>query len=1284
MIFDAEPDYVASLDSLSLVHLLRRLALAESRLMGIPLRGVSVPLQITIADGGEDGRVEWSGGNASTPYLSSRYCVFQSKAQKLSEAQVKREVLKVLPKGTPKLNSAIVDVLNQKGAYVIFCSERMVKDKRDKLCKAIRAAITAGGKDPTTISIDVYDANIIADWVNTHPPVALWLASQRLGRNLAGFQTHEGWGRNPEFDPPWQPTDDPRFAPTNRVIPVEERIAPSRNAWTYEQACFHVLEMLANEKSIVRISGPSGFGKSRFAYELFKRNCDIADFIDAASVIYCDGSISVEEAIKLAIELSDSQLSTILVVDECSDAHHLKLASIVRRTNSRLRLVTMDIETKVLEATGTLSLRLEKADERLIKSIANGIAPELSDGDQSFIADLADGFPRMAVLAAQQQADGRQTFLSVEQIIERIVWSGKPRIVEAQRALEIASLFEWFGLQGRVEDQASFLAIELAQMPLNVFIEYLLSFKSRGIVTQRGDFVQIGPVPLAARLGLARLGVMTPEQLLSIFQRAPRELQGLLKRMRWLDTSPVAATFAEHLLRPEHLGNFAAVNTDGGSQLLDRLVHIAPDLVSATIDRIFGGLTVDELRAGRDGRHNLVRSLEKLVFRKQTFDRSARMLLKLATAENESYSNNATGLFKQLFQLYLSGTEAEPEQRLLVLDDGLKSKDPVTRAICVEALGHMLDNGHFSRGGGAERIGSADALEDWRPATYGQIRDFFRSALSRLVAVATSGGEGAGIAKNHLGSHVRGLLNQLPAEEVKEMIDTIMAHHGFWPEALTGISDWLYFDRSKDVPSDVAEGIRRMYDELLPTDLVDLAVLYTHGWSVSLHDPDSTYSHGLAGTHDFDFAARKAAAIAKEISHDIGLINRSIERLACSDAHGAAPFARELIKTVADPETLFAKAIQVAEAHDSPPNRGFFGALVSGANERDPELAATLIRSALKSQRLRGEAIALIGSSGLRSDDIGLVVSLLRSGEIKPWQCQHLGLFRAPAADLLTVLDELEKHGNDGLWSILDIVTMYLHGGHNTATPELITLLKRVLIAPALMESVRNNMDGHHFQELVGRLAKLGAFDQSFAKKLAKQCLRICRPVSANVFYDLDDPVRNVLGQLMAVHPKAIWAEITRKLDNESPDRHYVEMLLAARHQEDHLARGLAFEVPPTIYLEWVREDPSARASIAVTWLPIAERDESGQLGWHFELDAFVSEFGDHDGVLSGISGRLLPMAYWGGIAPHIDAIIPLVESWASHPKLEVRLWVAAQLDWLHKARSEDLKRREEDVVRYS
>ena len=174
--------------------------------------------------------------------------------------------------------------------------------------------------------------------------------------------------------------------------------------------------------------------------------------------------------------------------------------------------------------------------------------------------------------------------------------------------------------------------------------------EARGIITRRGDFLQVCPVPLAARLGLARLAVMTSDKLLDFFSQAPEELRaGILRRLKWMDTSPTATTFAERLLEPDLLGSCAALNTKAGSKALDCLVHIVPDAAVRTIERVFGSLTVDELRASEGARRYQVWSLAKLVFRKQSFDSAARLLLKSAVAENEGCSNNATGTFQQLY-----------------------------------------------------------------------------------------------------------------------------------------------------------------------------------------------------------------------------------------------------------------------------------------------------------------------------------------------------------------------------------------------------------------------------------------------------------------------------------------------------------------------------------------------------------------------------------------------------------------------------------------------------------
>ena len=102
MIFEADPGQIEALDSQELVQLMRLLLLAESRLAEIPLRASHVPFQITVADGGEDGRVEWSNGAELTPFFPRRFCIFQAKATNLTEASVRPEILKKAPAGSKK------------------------------------------------------------------------------------------------------------------------------------------------------------------------------------------------------------------------------------------------------------------------------------------------------------------------------------------------------------------------------------------------------------------------------------------------------------------------------------------------------------------------------------------------------------------------------------------------------------------------------------------------------------------------------------------------------------------------------------------------------------------------------------------------------------------------------------------------------------------------------------------------------------------------------------------------------------------------------------------------------------------------------------------------------------------------------------------------------------------------------------------------------------------------------------------------------------------------------
>jgi hypothetical protein len=309
-------------------------------------------------------------------------------------------------------------------------------------------------------------------------------------------------------------------------------------------------------------------------------------------------------------------------------------------------------------------ISVEPAKDELIDKIVSGCANELSHADHAFIRELADGFPRMAVRAVEALREQRDPLRSVDDLVDRILWGRSNPDDEARRAVSVASLFQVVDV-GDGGTDLRLIAEKLAEQTDTRIREHLERFKLRGIVLQGGRFIQVQPVPLASLLGKQRLKVLGAARIGAFFKAAtPNLRERFLNRLKLFDTAPEAKAFARELLKVEGIGNLADLNSEFGSEALDALVHVEPDAAMAALDRVLGKLSVDELKEFEAGRRHIVWALEKLVFRRATFDKAARLLLRLGAAENERWSNNASGQFKQLFQLMLSGTEAEPTIRL--------------------------------------------------------------------------------------------------------------------------------------------------------------------------------------------------------------------------------------------------------------------------------------------------------------------------------------------------------------------------------------------------------------------------------------------------------------------------------------------------------------------------------------------------------------------------------------------------------------------------------------------
>ena len=465
---------------------------------------------------------------------------------------------------------------------------------------------------------------------------------------------------------------------------------------------------------------------------------------------------------------------------------------------------------------------------------------------------LSGGYPRIAVLATDNYSEGAPILKSVEDVVERILKGCGINQPEQVRAIECLALFKQLGADEKVSDEIDFVANNLARQSGDEMYEYLAHASNHYLVERFRCHFVAQPLPIAAFLGARRLDLLRVNTVLNFIETAPPTLRSsFLSQWQYFDVSKTAALVAERILSNDGwCGSLEGLRTELGSQCLNSLVHIDPDGVTNIIRYVYGELPIDDLKSVVIRGQNLVQVLEKLVSRKRSFHVAAQLLMRLAAIEDKTYPNNATRRFTQLFQLHLSGTEAEPFEKFAILDQGILSSDERIISVCIKALKNTLKRHHFLGWGISNRIGSQPPPKDWVPNTWGEVFDFHRSGLKRLINIYSDYEQFRIDCEKILTSSIRSLLCESLFCDLEQILCGIKQQKGIWLEAIEGVSDWLYFDRTK-APQDFSKKVRKLYDKIIPTDLIQQALLYTKFWSVDIPNPDLSYDRDNRSTQQY-------------------------------------------------------------------------------------------------------------------------------------------------------------------------------------------------------------------------------------------------------------------------------------------------------------------------------------------------------------------------------------------------------------------------------------------------
>jgi hypothetical protein len=1026
MIFNVDSSQIEKLDSKQLVEMLKKLLHAEAQKFGIGLRGVSVTLQITVPDGGEDGRIEWKEHLEQTDYIPSRFCIFQSKATKaakMGKAEWKKEIWTKASqkKNAPQreLNDAMNKVIAENGSYIGFTSanlggsNNLGESKKDDRIQGIKDGILDAGGDLDSLkNIDIYDAEKIADWVNKHPAVAVWLNERQSELSLRGFQTVERWGKRPDIVSNPQVQDEAK-----RFLIGNKNVSPKDNSIPFDKAKERIADYLFEPKKTIRVIGSSGVGKTRFVYEVLRDNTSITKIALATSAIYCDFRDVGSQIFGIIQSFSETRKSALVIVDECSRDAAIRIGEIVATEGSNLRIITIGNDNQSIDQDNCLNISVLPADDNLIEGIIKQRHPKADCVDINFIIKISCGYPLFAVLVTDSHLSGTPILKAVEGAVERMLIGCGINRVEQVRAIECLALFKELGADEDSSSEIDFVAKNLARQTGDEMYEHLAYAAKQGIVAHQDNYFIIPFPPVAAFLGERRIDLLRVNTVLNFIENSsPKLRRSFLSQWDNFTSSRTASIVAQRLLSVDGLcGSLNGLKTEIGSQCLKATVYINPDRVTKVIESMYVKISLDDLKIVVTRRQDLLEVLEKLVSRKESFQVAALLLLRLAAIGGDPGYRNAKNIFTKLFyfQLSLSLTKAERSERFKVIDDGIESNDERIISICIDALENTLKERFSGHNSYNPRINQTP-FKDWESKKdRKEIVDFKRHGIRRIKDIRVNHRIFLSRCEKILSLCIWSLRDNNLLSDIETIIKDISKEKGVWFKAIEEINDWLYSCRTEKSEEYYIK-VKKLYDDIIPEDLIGQALLYTSTQLKDIHTQN--INKNCTYPEDFEYSARKAKEVATEIGKCKKTTRSTIQTIVKEelDSINTREFVRELVLHLENPIEAFSIAVTAFKQSTELKGIKFIQELIIGIDRRNIE------------DRLSIE-------------------------------------------DICSLLDSLVvNHGSDGSWEAFQIIyQIYCHNKEENLDERIIERLKDLINSPKLLENIeRCKRNRYLFDEL--------------------------------------------------------------------------------------------------------------------------------------------------------------------------------------------------------------------------
>lgn len=1177
-IYEIENIHLNGLNPQEAVAIFRELLWAEARRIRLELSKIHISNNIYVPDGGVDASVEENGEKCETGLIKPGYTTYQIKASvefsPWQNAEIRKELFGTKDINLENLAEGVKNCLDRDGTYILVCFKKELTSEQVRIARECITThlVSCGYQNP---KVEVWGQNNIVSFLRTFPSLALTIT----GRGELNFQSHKSWSQEAEMRREFQAGQ-----------PQKEFIASIQNALRKDAETTHI-----------RVLGEPGIGKTRLILEATREE-DLKPL-----VIYCDSAYKFRDSDLInEILKEDNQFSSILVIDECDPDSKYYIWNKLKHCGPRLKLIS--IYNDYDDTTGTINyLNAPPLDkEQLIDIIHSYGVPK----DQAVRwIEFCSGSPRVAHVIGENLKYNPEDLLrppETSNVWDRYIVGrddpGSRSTQQRRLVLRHIALFKRFGIGGSAINEAQAIAkiVELSdpQITWQRFIEIIQELRKRKIL-QGEATLYITPKMFHIKLWVDFWETYGEGFNLEEFiTRLPETLREWFNEMfKYASGSNMASRIVKELLAEEGpFGRIEYLKKKDGASFFSALSESDPESALKCLKRLINPLDREELLLFETGRREVIWSLERIAIWQDLFPDAARLLLKLAEAENESWSNNASGVFADLFcPGYGKGaaTEASPQERFPILKEALNSPSKERRNLALRACDKALESGSFTRRIGPEWQGLRKEPQLWTPQTYGELFDAYRivwrfleekldelppEEQQRAVDIILNRARGIGMIQNLADMVIKTVVN--------------LAHKPYVDKnnVLAKVVSILHYD-GKALPPETRKQWEALKNDLTGTDFSSL--MKRHVALDLLEDKFDEEGNRIDNTQ------ATIKSLAEQAIENEALLEPELSWLVTTEAQKGFQFGYELGRRNKN-FSLLPKLLEVQQDGKDNLIGAFLGGYFRALFEKDRTKWEEQLEIISKDRKLNVWVPELTWRSGMSDQAALRVLRLAQSGAIEAHQFRMFcygSVIRELSEEVFQkwINFLLESPDSDAIFVAIDLYGFYyVRKDPKYPLPGELTfklLTHKSLLHPPTKDK-RNQMDEYHWTEIGKR------FVQNFPQKSLELAGILIKHFGeeGTIFESFFSQTQTVLNEIIRQYPSEVWGKLTEYLGPPIDTRAYYlkEWLRGGEHYPEK--GGTITYVPLENLWKWVKGDIEKRAWYLASFVPKALFRKEGRI----------------------------------------------------------------------------------------